>query len=171
MPPPSCPTTATSSTRKRWKYGRSWSLPGFWPPVFCIQIDRKCHPVKDCNNIGIESWSECLRGDWLRPGEQHHAGGRGGRRHHWHSRELWGRQGGPRSIWRGEIVNKRQINFIQTLQVLSFFLSPLIFTTRWHGSRLWESYSPISTLTMHTALQVFWYLGICASIIMKTFWW
>ena len=54
----------------------------FWAPVFCIQIDTKCHPFKDCNNIGIESWSECLRGDWLRPGEQHHAGGRGGRRHH-----------------------------------------------------------------------------------------
>ena len=25
---------------------------------------------------GVESWEECLCGDWLRAGKQHHAGGR-----------------------------------------------------------------------------------------------
>ena len=33
-------------------------------------------------SAGVESWKECVCGDWLRAGEQHHAGGRGGRRHH-----------------------------------------------------------------------------------------
>ena len=54
---------------------------GFGPLYFVFKLIENVTPLKTATT-GIESWSERLRGDWLRPGEQHHAGGRGGRRDH-----------------------------------------------------------------------------------------
>ena len=68
MQRPNCQTTAKNSTRRRWKY-----LGLFTPSKYSIFNIGLFIPLK--YSTGLESGWECVCGDRIWLGEQHHAGG------------------------------------------------------------------------------------------------